>query len=223
MKNHIALDHFRLEDESAHVNRRPLLIVVEGQHDIEFLGRISRILHTQDPSMPDLRVWEKQHRVLFIPSGGGDFRPWLTRLSILGCPEFHLYDRETLPATLIRQQWVDAVNRRQGCRAVLTNKRSLENYLHPFALFLSRGVHVNFGDFDDVAETVAHEHLRTRNAPCWDQLSRRARRRLRDRQKRWLNCEAVEHMTAELLSESDPQNEVRSWLQLIADLGQPHY
>jgi hypothetical protein len=49
-------------------------------------------------------------------------------------------------------------------------------------------------------------------------LSRRARRRLRDKAKKWLNRDAVERMTPERLAERDPAGEVISWLRMIAEL-----
>jgi len=198
---------------------RPILVVVEGQHDIEFLGRISQILHAHDESLPDLIDWEACQKLIFIPSGGGDFRPWLTRLAILGCAEFHLYDRELPPTTTAREHWVEFVNQRPRCRAVLTRKRSLENYLHPSALLAARNLQLEFGDFDDVPELAARAYLSpTSTWPGWPQLSRRARRRCRDRQKKWLNTDAVEQMTVELLAERDPAGEVRSWHEMIAEL-----
>lgn len=198
---------------------RPILVVVEGQHDIEFLGRISQILHAHHDSLPDLVEWQACQKLIFIPSGGGDFRPWLTRLGTLGCPEFHLYDRELPPTSATREHWVKFVNQRPHCRALLTCKRSLENYLHPRALLAARNLQLEFGDFDDVPELAARAYLSpTATSPGWPQLSRRARRRCRDRQKKWLNTDAVEQMTAELLAERDPEGEIHSWLEMIAEL-----
>ena len=67
-----------------------LLLIVEGQHDIAFLSRISRLLHASDTTLADLPALEQQGRLIFVPAGGGDFRPWLLRLGPLGCNEFHL-------------------------------------------------------------------------------------------------------------------------------------
>ena len=53
----------------------------------------------------------------------------------------------------------------------------------------------------------------------WDELSARARKRLRYKAKKWLNSRAVEQMTAARLAERDPDGEVRSWLATIAKLG----
>jgi len=50
---------------------KPVLLVVEGFNDIEFLRRISKILHAQDCSLSDLDELEEQGRIVFIPFGGG--------------------------------------------------------------------------------------------------------------------------------------------------------
>lgn len=112
-----------------------LLIVVEGKHDVEFLKRISSVLHADRSELPDLVALERQGAVIFIPAGGNDFRPWLMRLAPFGCAEFHLYDRELPPASVEREQWSAQVNLRPRCRAFVTGRRSLENYLHPQAIY----------------------------------------------------------------------------------------
>ena len=80
------------------------------------------------------------------------------------------------------------------------------------------GVEVGFGDFDDVAEIVAQATFQSDESGSWESLSRRARRRLRDKAKKWLNREAVDRMTPERLAERDPDGEVIGWLRTIAEL-----
>lgn len=196
-----------------------MIVIVEGRHDIEFLRRISSILHTAQPSLPDLPTFERRGELLFVPAGGGNFRPWLTRLSALGRAEVHLYDREAPPVSQQREQWAAAVDSRPNCRAFVTRYRSLENYLHPDAIREARGVVVAFSATDDVAETVARSSfIPSVDDPTWDHLSRRARRRQRDRVKSWLNTEAVERMTLERLAQMDPAGEVRGWLTVMGEM-----
>lgn len=52
-----------------------MLVVVEGPNDIEFLRRISAILHRDDPRMPDLADMERQFALVFAPTGGVDLGP----------------------------------------------------------------------------------------------------------------------------------------------------
>ena len=197
-------------------NTPRLLIVVEGRHDVEFLKRISVILHADRPDLPDLAALERRGTVVFLPAGGGDFRPWLLRLAPFNCAEFHLADREVPPISAKRDQWSAQVNLRPRCRACVTGRRSLENYLHPEAIYEARGLKLTFGATDDVAEIVARTAFAPSvELPDWNRLSRRARRRQRDRAKVWLNTDAVERMTAERLAESDPAGEVVGWFVAI--------
>lgn len=117
-----------------------VLWVVEGQNDIEFLRRISSILHAAALTVPDLTAMERRGQLVFVPCGGGELWPWSFRLAHLGRPEFHLYDRESPPETEVRRQVAQIVNLRPGCRAVITEKRSLENYIHPQAVFEARSL-----------------------------------------------------------------------------------
>jgi hypothetical protein len=199
--------------------RPKVLVFVEGPHAVEFLCRIAAILHDDDAKLPDLAAMERRRELVFVPFGGGDPRLWPLRMAGLGAPEFHLYDREEPPETDFRQQAADVVNWRPGCQAVLTNKRNLENYLHPDAVFEASGIRVVFGDTVHVAELVAKTHYEQNpeHVP-WENLPPRARKKRRARVKRWLNTRGVERMTLERLAERDPQGEVRAWLTTIARL-----
>ncbi|WP_231756364.1 ATP-dependent endonuclease [Lignipirellula cremea] len=196
-----------------------ILLVVEGTNDIEFLRRISGLLHAHDPSLPHLADMEQQGTLIFIPFGGGHVRAWMHRLAPLGKPEFHLYDHELPPETDHRREAAEAINRRTHCQAVLTGKRSLENYLHPEAIRTAGEIEVDFDDFDAAAEMVAQQlHLRSLVETPWELLSRRARNRLTHRAKRWLNTKVADQMTVDLLRERDTEGEIASWLKAIGRL-----
>lgn len=193
-----------------------LLFIVEGTNDVEFLRRISLILHARDSSLPNLATMESQGQLIFVPVGGGRISAWADRLAPLARPEFHLYDHELPPETDHRRDAAAAVNRRPGCRAVLTRKRSLENYLHPAAISAAAGIEVEFDDFDCVAAIVAKKlYQRRPGERPWELHSQRARSRMTHRAKHWLNTEAVARMTADLLSQRDPEGEVISWFAEI--------
>jgi hypothetical protein len=199
-----------------HSNLR-LILVVEGTHDVEFLKRISRVLARVHSSVPDLGQWESEGAVAFVTNNGTS-TPFSAGYSTEGPPEFHLLDREIEPTTTQRETLVRALNSRPNWQAALTSKRALENYLHPDAIRQAGGVEVGFGDFDDVAEIVARASFQSEESHRWQSLSRRARRRLRDKAKKWLNREAVDRMTPERLAERDPDDEVIRWLRTIAEL-----
>ena len=108
---------------------------------------------------------------------------------------------------------------RAGCRAAITSKRSLDSYLHPAAIFEASGFSIAFSDDDDVPDLVARQsNERHEPAVAWEELTHRARKRLRYKAKRWLNTRAVEQMTAARLAERDPDGEVRSWLRRLRAL-----
>lgn len=202
---------------SAHSVR--VLVVVEGENDVAFLRRISRCLHREDPRFPDLAKWERQGRLMFLPFGGSGLKAWTRRLEPLQIPEFHLYDREIPPETDYRWEAARAVNSRPRCRAVLTGKRALENYLHPQAIAAALGADVIFNDDDSVGELVAQQLYQERSTPDpWDSLPHRTRKRQSSAAKQQLNARAATAMTADLLHQCDPHAEVASWLPTIADL-----
>lgn len=200
--------------------KRPLLILLEGANDLEFLVRNASRLHLSSSSVPNLHQLQADGRVALVPLGGGDpATTWPDRLRALELPEFHLYDREQVPETEVRRRAVARVNTRHGCCAALTGKRCLENYLHPQAIAAAGGIELAFGDDDPVSMLLARrrfEHAWPFGS--WDGLTRRAQRRLAASAKRWLNRVAVGHMTAELLAERDPAGELLGWLRTMGNL-----
>ena len=202
------------------INNRPfvpVLIIVEGVHDVEFLRRLTARLHLEDPSIPYLGLWEQLGLVIFVPFGGGRVLAWSDRFAALGCAECHLYDREIEPETAIRREAVALVNRRPDCRALLLQKLSLENYLHTEALFEAGGGHIPVDDHERMGTVVArHWYLRRPQVREWDALSPRSRRRMANQAKHWLNTDAVDRMTLAMLVERDPDGELLSWLRAIA-------
>jgi len=149
-----------------------LLVVLEGQHDVTFFHGISRILHTADATLPDLGALARAGVIVILPVGGGDVLAWAARMAALGVPEFHLFDREVSPATERRQKAIEIVNQRSNCRGYLTQKRALENYLHPHAVEEVSGIELGFGDDDDVADLVARLLRAASPRTCLESIAR---------------------------------------------------
>ncbi|QGQ27029.1 ATP-dependent endonuclease [Gimesia benthica] len=184
------------------------------------MTRISTLLHVEQPALPDLAAMEGIGELIFLPIGGHP-RAWIKRLAPLQLPEFYLFDRESPPETEQRATLVAEINRRTRCRAVLTRKRSLENYLHPHAIQAVAEIIPEFGDHDCVASEVAQRIFNSRHDDyCWERLDRRPQIKLRNRAKHWLNTSAVEKMTVPLLQERDPDGEIISWLETIGQLAE---
>ena len=181
-----------------------------------FLTRLSKRLSLADSSIPDLQSLVSAGRVVFVPFGGGNPAAWTDRFAPLGCPEFHLYDRESLPETQLRQDAVARVQARPCCRAFLTGKRALENSLHPLAIQAAGGEPIDFDDDDCVTTLLARTWYEPgRN---WNDLPWRTRSRFAQRTKRWLNTVAIEQMTRAWLSQSDPAGDLYCWFDVIAQL-----
>jgi hypothetical protein len=193
------------------------VVVIEGVHDAEFLKRISHTLSRADSGVPDLGRLETAGLIAFIVNNGTSIA-FPAGLAPKGLSEFHLLDQEAGLTSVQRKAAVAAINTRSNCRAALTAKRAIENYLHPEAIREAGVIEITFGDFDDVAEFAAKATFNREGRRSWESLSRRARRRLRDKAKKWLNREAVDRMTPVRLAERDPAGEVIGWLQSIANL-----
>jgi AAA15 family ATPase/GTPase len=195
-----------------------IFVGVEGKWDISFLNEISGILHKADNSIIDLAAEEKAGKLVFIPLGGSSLELWTARLEKLDRPEYYITDRDNPPPA--NSKYFDQItvwNARPKCQAICTNKRELENYLHPSVVkAIASSFPDTIADFDDVPMMLA-EHLYSADAtlPAWATLDKKSQDKKASNAKRRLNQECVKAMTKDLLAESDPQGEIISWLNAI--------
>ena len=198
---------------------KPLLLLVEGANDAEFLIQLSRLLYRAQIISIDLAQLVRSAQVVIVPMGGGISAGWWNLFAPLECPEFHLLDGEIQPQTSQRLALAQRVNARPLCCARVTAKRSLENYLHAEAIAAAGGGQVAVSDEVCLAQALARSKLAALpGAPLWEDLSARTRQRLTYRAKKFLNTQAAGFMTPARLAERDPPGEVRSWFIGMAKL-----
>lgn len=198
-----------------------LLIGVEGNNDINFLKTMASTLRKYGEEVPDLEKLEENGDIVFLPMGGSGLTLWTSRLEVLNRPEFYIIDRDTQPPAPPKYEtFLNEVNQRRHCEAVVTSKREMENYLHPVAIkAVYPNVNVTFSDFDDVPLLVAQAiHATSQSPKLWVDLPPAKQDEKVKNAKRWLNTLAVEHMTPALLAQSDPNSEIQSWLRRISEL-----
>jgi len=198
-----------------------LFIGVEGINDINFLKGMSQVLNGNGYEIPDLDDLEKKGQIIFIPCGGSNLSLWASRLADLNRPEFHLFDRDDeIPKVSKYQSVVDSINERDNCKAYLTEKREMENYIHPNAIMAVKpDINVSFSPYDDVPVVVAKAiHDISDSTKSWDEVKEKKQKEKARKAKVWLNQEAVANMTPELLQEIDEKGEVVGWFQTISKL-----
>ncbi|MGL3108903.1 ATP-binding protein [Bradyrhizobium sp. BR 1432] len=202
-----------------------LFVGVEGKHDISFLKGMSKVLRADGVDVPDIDALEISGELIFFPFGGNNLALWTSRLHPLNRPEFHIYDRDNPPPQPGKyDEFAAQVNARDGCSAVMTSKREMENFLHPDAIleaYQHQNIVVTFGapfaDFDDVPTLVAQAvHTATAGTP-WPVNDLKKCNKKTGQAKTLLNTAAVAEMTRARLAQCDPADEVIGWLR---DIGQ---
>lgn len=203
-----------------------LFVGVEGPNDIAFLKGISRMLSDRT-DLPDLELLEAEGELIFVPMGGSNLGLWSNKLKGLNRPELHICDRDNNPPQEAKyQDHTDIINARDGCQAFITDKREMENYIHPDAI---RGVYQDsnldieipnsFEDFDNVPEIVARAvHVASGSDVDWNELEEKKRAQKRSRAKYNLNTAAVRKMTHEQLAAVDINNEISNWLNVVTEM-----
>ena len=186
-------------------NAIKLFIGVEGRHDIAFLKHMARVLRRAGCDVFDLEKMELNAELIFFPLGGSSLALWTSRLGPLCRPEFHLFDRdEPPPAAAKYQAEADAINARARCKAVITGKKEMENYLHFEAINeayarvcnIALGLAANFAEFDDVPAKIAElVHTASGSPTAWAALSEDVKEKKISNAKRNLNEHAASLMT----------------------------
>lgn len=199
--------------------RAKVAIYVEGPHDVSFLSHVSKLYQAHDPDLVDVTT---DHRVAFIPTGGGNLKHWVERkyLQNAGMIEVHIYDRDSQNAPKYGE-YVDRVNARQTQDiAFLTRRREMENYLHPACIAEQFQYQVMpvFTDWCDVPALVAeHVHNGSGAPALWEQLEPEKQSRKQSRAKIRLNSEAAASMTLAQLLEVDADSEMLGWFRAITE------
>lgn len=110
-----------------------VFVCVEGPTDVSFFHHVSQLFQKEvDQTLPCTKT---DPRIIVLALGGSTLQDWVDNhyLKSFKLPEFHLYDRDE---DFKYQSACDAVNaRNEGSQAYLTNKREIENYLHPAAIW----------------------------------------------------------------------------------------
>lgn len=201
--------------------RAKVAIYVEGPHDVNFLTHISALYARHDPTLPDIA---NDHRIAFIPTGGGNLKHWVEKryLEYAGLVEVHIYDRDTQQNPKYLQH-VDRVNGR-GSRdiAFLTNRREMENYLHPDCVreeyAADCAVALMIDDWCDVPALVAECIHNASGAPKpWSEIGPEKQSEKSSRTKARLNAGAASRMTFAQLRVVDANGEILGWLRAVAE------
>ena len=193
---------------------------VEGRNDMNFLRNISRILREANKDVPDLGEEEDAGRLVIIPLGGSNIDLWTSRLEGFDRPEFYLMDRDIPPPENPKyHKFAQKIAVRTNCTAWTTERKELENYLHPDVI---KAIYPNYegtGDeFEDVPELFAQAvHECSQSEDSWDEVKKYEKKlgKKTSSAKRRLNQEFVSNMTPTLLSQIDTHDEIRSWLKQI--------
>lgn len=197
--------------------RAKVAVYVEGPHDVAFLSHVSRLYCTHDPALVDLTA---DHRVAFIPTGGGNLKHWVEKQYLRNARmvEVHIYDSDTQNAPKYGE-YVATVNGR-GTRdiAFLTARREMENYLHPDCIGVEFQYQTTpaFTDWCDVPALVAeHVHNASGSPISWNQLDDKSRSEKESRAKTRLNNAVAASMTLAQLRQIDANDEILGWFRAI--------
>ncbi|WP_142515748.1 ATP-binding protein [Klebsiella pneumoniae] len=179
-------------------SRASVLVCVEGPNDINFLKNIGKIYLDQGvPNVPDMI---NDPRIVFIPMGGHTLKDWVNNnyLKILNKPEIHIYDRDVAIPPQYEKECKSVNARNDGSIAFMTEKREMENYLHPDAIQAVFGVKIIIDDTTDVSTEVSA-----------------LTRYNESKAKKKINKFATAKMSYQMLTASDAKGETLTWFNAI--------
>jgi len=197
-----------------------MFLGVEGRNDITFLTSISKILHNAGEDVPDLEKSEDSNHLVFVPLGGSSLDLWVSRLKGFNRPEFYLMDRDTCPPEKSKYHAIaEEMGKRMNCTAWTTNRKELENYIHPDVIKASYPGYSGAGaEFEDVPMLFAQVvHEASGSPKTWADILSDPEKMCKkvSNAKRRLCTEFVSKMTPDLIAKVDPNNEILGWLKAI--------
>ena len=193
---------------------------VEGGNDINFLRIISKTLQDAYGDIPNLGLEEDAGQLVFVPLGGSNMDLWLSRLQEVRSSRV-LFDGPRQPSTgKTKASCVCQEHKtRAGCTAWITKRKELENYIHPDVIKVYYPQYAGTGsDFEDVPALLAQAiHEASESQEPWDVIKTDPEklRKKTSAAKRRLNDEFASRMTADLLTQIDTADEIRTWLQQL--------
>ena len=197
---------------------KKVLVCVEGPNDVNALKHLSRIIHNNDQMMIDLGSDE---RVIVFPLGGSTLKAWVQNqyFQKLELPEIHIYDRDTEDNPKNQVYCVEVNNRSDDSKAFLTEKRELENYIHPDVIYSEYGVKIEIDDWLDVPKEIAKcIHENAEDSKPWEEVTEEKKKEKVSKVKKRLNDDVIKKMSYEQLCEIDKSREVEKWLNSIMTL-----
>ena len=194
--------------EKEKINKLKLIVCMEGPTDIEFFKRLSKKID-EDISI-DI---ENDQRIILIPLGGSTLKHWVNNnyLRKLNLPEIHIYDGDKEEY----KQTADQVDsRNDGSKGFTTQKREIENYVHPDII-------------EDIFRELNSNKLIDRTQDNWlnewnqsDLIPLIQNKGVRIREKRIkekICTEGIENMTVKLFQELQAYEEIKEWFKAIKD------
>lgn len=193
-------------------------LFVEGPNDIDAINNFSALYSKHVPGCVNT---QSTAEILTIISGGSTLKTWINNhlLKKLNIKEFHFYDRDDKYKPKYKE-YCDKVNARgDGSKAWLTEKKEIENYIHPKAIEESLSIKIGkdtFDDFEDIPYIIAKiVHEKSKSPKKWDDLDQGTKSEKASKAKKRLCGDASNKMTIEQLREMDKYDE---FLNLFKEL-----
>ena len=186
-----------------------LIILVEGKNDVNFLKHVSKILYYAGKTKINLFM---DNRIAFIPTGGVDsLKDYINNKYLRGfeIPEIYIADK-------------DDGNHKKIPKAVVTQRREMENYIHPdviinyfiekFPSLKKEDFTIDFMNPDIEIPKEIHRVLKSKEHKFGNKAAPRE-----DTIKNWLNTRVVSKMKYEHLKELNVTEEIEGWFKFIEE------
>lgn len=191
------------------IEQLKLIVCVEGPTDVEFFKRLGKIIDDE------LKIdFENDKRIIIIPIGGSTLKHWVDNhyLKKLGKPEIHIYDGDKEE---YKRKAEEINHRGDGSKGFITNKREIENYVHPKIL-------------EHIFSELSDNSLIDRNQENWivnwaqldvtNEIKNKGVQLKEKKIKEKITTEGIEKMTIDLFQELNAYDEIRQWFSAMKEV-----
>lgn len=204
-----------------------LFIVVEGVNDRNCLLNISDIIQSNKDSEEflDLRRAYEGDEVLILISGGSNINHYASsKIEKINIPIFCLLDsdkkKEDEKSKYCKSE--EALSK-MGATVVHTEKREMENYIHPRCICkyfeIDNDALTIDDNYENIPELVASKlHEKNGSKKAWSELEDKKKKEKESKIKKKINEEVCKTMKYEQLLEVDKEKEVKGWFKIMKSL-----
>ncbi len=208
--------------ELKNIEQVKIAVCLEGKNDIAFLENINQ-------NIPELKeiIDLSGNSCILLPMGGSSLQYWVNNnyLGKLNLSQVHIYDSDIGSEKPHKyKSYLEEIGERLKSVGFETQKREMENYIHPDLIKGKYGLEIVVDSSWDTADIplkiVEFNHNKSDSDKTWEEAKKKENKikEKTGKVKTQLNSELSKELTKDMLEDLGAWDEVKAWFEKIKKL-----